>query len=387
LVARYGPAVHVLADNVRQRDPADRDALAQLRDGDVASAVASYATRGCIVATRDHAAALDALVAGWAKDIAAGQPAAMYAWRPANVAELNHRGREVWRSLGRLSGPELMAPGGAHYAVGDRVVTLAPAAGGKVVTSETGTVVAVHERATSLDVRMDDDGAVRTLEEDEIGAARLAHGYAATVHRSQGSTVGRAHALEDGGGRELAYVKMSRAKDRSTVYVVADTVDMAVEDLTRDWSRERRPAWVIDSGTPVTDPAAVEADIRVAAPMRTALRRGRLLAERHAIVGAVPADPTAEILEVERQRDGRRRQRDDLRAGKGDYTSHPIGQAVRDLARAEGNLTRIENELQSGNLGRRERRHARSEAGEWQQKQVVAARLVGDLTGPEVVWT
>ena len=241
LVARYGPAVHVLGDNVRQLDAADRAALAELRDGDVAKAVASYDVRGCIVATRDHAAALDALVAGWAKDIAGGHQTAMYAWRRVNVAELNHRGREAWRSMGRLSGDELVAPGGAHYAVGDRVVTLAPGAGGKVVTSETGSVVAVHQKATSLDVRMDDDGAVRTLSAEEIGAARLAYAYAVTVHRSQGSTVGRSHALEDGGGRELAYVKMSRAKDRSTVYVVADTVDMAVEDLARDWSKRTTP--------------------------------------------------------------------------------------------------------------------------------------------------
>jgi hypothetical protein len=384
LVARYGPAVHVLAENVRQRDVADRAALAQLRDGDVASAVASYATRGCIVATHDHAAALDAVVAGWAKDIAAGHQAAMYAWRRANVAELNHRGREVWRSMGRLSGEELVAPGGARYAVGDRVVTLAPGAGGKVVTSETGTVVAVHRLSTSLDVRMDDDGAIRTVEAEEIGAARLAHAYAVTVHRSQGSTVGRAHALEDGGGRELAYVKMSRAKDRSTVYVVADTVDLAVEDLARDWSKERRPTWVIDSGTPATEPAAVAVDIGVAAPMRNALRRGRLLAERHAIAGAVPADPSVEIQEVERRRDRLRRQHDDLRAGRGAYAGQPLGTAVRDLARAEGNLTRVENELRSGNLGRADRRRAQSEAGEWQQVRSEMIRRVRDLTGPEL---
>lgn len=205
-----------------------------------------------------------------------------------------------------------------------------------------------------------------------------------TVHRSQGSTVGRAHALEDGGGRELAYVKMSRAKDRSTVYVVADTVDMAVEDLARDWSKERRPAWVIDSGTPVTDPAAVEADIRVAAPMRAALRRGRLLAERHAIAVAVPADPTAEIKEIERQRDRLGSQRDDLQAGRGVYAGQSVGKAVRDLVRAEGDLTRIENELRSGNLGRADRRRARSQAGDWQQKHAVAARRVRDLTAPEL---
>lgn len=87
----------------------------------------------------------------------------MYAYRRANVAELNRQGREVWRSLGRLGETELVAPGGARYAVGDRVVTLAPAAGGKVVTSETGTVVALGTEANSLSIRMDDDNEIRRL--------------------------------------------------------------------------------------------------------------------------------------------------------------------------------------------------------------------------------
>jgi hypothetical protein len=68
----------------------------------------------------------------------------MYAWRRVDVAELNRRGREAWRSLDRLHGEELLAPGGTPYAVGDRVVALAPGAGGSVVTSETGTVVALE---------------------------------------------------------------------------------------------------------------------------------------------------------------------------------------------------------------------------------------------------
>jgi ATP-dependent exoDNAse (exonuclease V) alpha subunit len=102
LVARYGPAVHVLADNVRQREVAERAALAELRDGDVAKAVASYARRARIVVAPDRTAAIDALVEGWAGDVAKHDSVAMYAYRRANVAELNRRGREVWRSLGRL---------------------------------------------------------------------------------------------------------------------------------------------------------------------------------------------------------------------------------------------------------------------------------------------
>ena len=100
LVSRFGVALHVLGDNVRQLDPAERRALAQLRSGDVETAVAFYAERGRIAVAPDHNAALDATVAGWAADVAQGPGAAMYAWRRANVAELNRRAREAWEAMG-----------------------------------------------------------------------------------------------------------------------------------------------------------------------------------------------------------------------------------------------------------------------------------------------
>ena len=143
---------------------------------------------------------------------------------------------------------------------------------------------------------------------------------------------------KDGGGRELAYVKMSRAKDRSTVYAVADDVDQGREDLIREWSAERRPAWVIDSGTPATDPAAVEASQRVARPMRDALRRGRLTAEQAAIAAVIPPDPSAEIPTVEKDLRRIHRQREDLTAGTGRYADGPVGHAVWELGQAEMNF-------------------------------------------------
>jgi len=337
LVGRYGGAVHVLADNVRQRNVAERAALAQLRDGDVAKAVAWYARNRRIVVAPDRAA-IEGLVEGWAADVAEHSSVAMYAYRRANVAELNRSGREVWRGLGRLEGPELVAPGGTRYAVGDRVVTLAPAAGGQVVTSETGTVVAVRSEAMALSIRMDDDNEIRRLEGAEIGAGRLAHGYAVTVHRSQGSTVERAHAMEDGGGRELAYVKMSRAKERSTVYVVADSLDQAKEDLGREWSTDRRLGWVIDTGTPMTDPLEAERSPTVARPMRDALRRGRLAAEREAILAVAPPDPAAHIRAAELQRRQLARERQDLAAGEGSYRDHPVSQALWSAGRRRTTL-------------------------------------------------
>jgi ATP-dependent exoDNAse (exonuclease V) alpha subunit len=132
------------------------------------------------------------------------------------------------------------APGGRCYAAGDRIVTLAPGEDGRLVTSQHGVVTDVHPSTQTFSARMDDDSP-HIFSRKEMEKDRLAHGYALTVHRSQGDTVDVAHRLEDGGGRELAYVSLSRARKHSTVHVVADYLDQAKEDLFRDWASERRP--------------------------------------------------------------------------------------------------------------------------------------------------
>src|SRR5205085_8253753 len=97
------------------------------------------------VVSPDRDTAVDAVVEGWAADVSQGADAAMYAWRRANVAELNRWGRIAWDQMGRLSGPELMV-GPTPYRAGDRIVTLAPGGDGALVTSESGTVLAVDVR-------------------------------------------------------------------------------------------------------------------------------------------------------------------------------------------------------------------------------------------------
>ncbi len=236
LLARQPAAVHVLDENVRQHDSTERTALAELRAGDVERAVEWYRKHERIVAVPSRDEAMDQLVDGWASDVMAGRDAAMFAWRRANVGELNRRARQRAGEAGRLTGPELQAPGGRRYAAGDRIVTLAPGARGHLVTSERGSVIEVDQLGGGLVARMD-DGRIEQFEREDTASERLDHGYAVTVHRSQGATVDVAHVLEDGGGRELAYVAMSRARQRSMAYVVADDIDQATEDLRVNWSR------------------------------------------------------------------------------------------------------------------------------------------------------
>jgi conjugative relaxase-like TrwC/TraI family protein len=204
VVDRHPEIVSELRENLRQHDPAERHALAQLRDGHVLPAVEHYARRERIRVAPRRVEALWAMVEGWAADTQAGHDTFMLAWRRSNVADLNRLARAVAQHLDRLGAEELVAPGGKTYAAGDPVVLLAPNPRGELVTSQRGTVVAIHQEAQALTLAVD-DGREVTLRGKDIDAEHLDHGYAMTVHRQQGATCDRTHYLADGGGRELAY--------------------------------------------------------------------------------------------------------------------------------------------------------------------------------------
>ena len=383
LVVRHRAVTHVLADNVRQLDLGERAALEQLRSGKVAEAVDWNVANGRIVVVPNREAALDAVVEGWAADVADEARTAMYAWKRANVAELNRRGREAWERRGRLSGPELVAPGGTPYRAGDRIVTLAPGEWGKSVTSECGSVVAVDVARGELAAVMDDDGRIVRFAGKEIDAEHLAHGYAVTVHRAQGATVRFAHTLEDGGGRELAYVKLSRAEERSMVYAVADDLEQAAEDLVRGWSVSRRIRWAIDTGVPSREPEPAGRP-QPAPEVLAGLRHARLVAERDALAGAVPPDW--------REQTGRNldalgalgRQREDLSRGTGRYTDTAVGAAARELAEARRQRERADALAASPSSSRRQRRSFSRDAEGWRGRELEAQRRWQRLATPEL---
>ena len=79
-----------------------------------------------------------------------------------------------------------------------------------------------------------------------IDAEHLDHAYALTVHRAQGATYDRAHVLAAGGGRELGYVAMSRARDPTTIHATADDLAQAVDDLQRLGGRHHQ-RWITDT--------------------------------------------------------------------------------------------------------------------------------------------
>jgi hypothetical protein len=95
---------------------------------------------------------------------------------------------------------------------------------------------------------------------EEIDADHLDHGYAVTTHRAQGATTDRAHFIAEGGGRELAYVALSRARHHTTIWTTADDHDQATEQLTHDWNQTRAQDWVSLAHTPAPDRRADRPD-------------------------------------------------------------------------------------------------------------------------------
>jgi conjugative relaxase-like TrwC/TraI family protein len=377
LIERHGGAVHALEHNVRQQNHAEREALAHLRAGDVSRAVEFYATSGRVVTAPGREGALKEMVEAWSADVAAGKDTAMFAWRRANVAELNRLAREKMAAEGRLGGPEIEGRGGARYAAGDRIVTLAPGRGGKVVTSERGLVFLVDQEAQRLVAKMD-DGREQVFARDQIGATQLAHGYATTVHRSQGATTGRAHVYEDGGGRELAYVAMSRAKEHTHVYVAADDLDVAREDLGRAWQRERRWSWAIDTGTPEINGPEING-MEVEAREPASLRRQALVAERATYKAAFPVDLSEERRQATSERAAAVRQLDRLRIDQGRTADGELGQVAGELFAARQHRLANERAAHDKDLSRKFRRGARHFAEAAAHKERAAEEKVAGL--------
>ena len=287
--------------------------------------------------------ALLEMVRAWAYDVGEGKDALLVAYHRDAVDRLNGAAGLVWAELGHLSGPELEAEGGRRYRAG-RVVTLSPGPGGAWVTSQRA-VVSLVDLVTGSLVAVTPEGTKLHMGPGDIGAAKLAHAYSVTAHRFQGQTVDTTHALEDGGGRELAYVAMSRARGESHVHVVAPDIRQAVRRLAWSWGQERRQRWAHAQLSPEE-------------------RLARLYYERQELRGSLPPDRLAELDQARRQLLGVQQDTADLHAGTGRWTRTIPGAAARDLHDTAVSYQRVSQQLESGDLGPWGRHKARRQVRE-----------------------
>ncbi|MBY5584555.1 Ti-type conjugative transfer relaxase TraA, partial [Rhizobium leguminosarum] len=251
-----------LAGVRRQREEWAREASRLFARGEIEKGLDAYAGHGHLVEAETRAETIDRIVADWTEarkqairnsTVVAddgrlrGDELLVLAHTNQDVKRLNEALRSVMSGEGALGeGRSFQTERGAReFAAGDRIIFLenarfleprAPRLGPQYVKNGMlGTVVSTGDKRGEvlLSVRLD-NGRDVVLSEDSY--RNVDHGYAATIHKSQGATVERTFVLATGMmDQHLTYVSMTRHRDRADLYAAKEDFEARPE-----WGRKPR---------------------------------------------------------------------------------------------------------------------------------------------------
>lgn len=223
-----------LTENRRQVEAWERDALDDLRCGDVDRGLDAFEEHGRLVTGPDAIEVRQMMADDWFEWRQQGEDVTMIAIRRSDVDDLNGRARHHLVAAGQLSGPELEIDE-RWYQAGDEIMCLRNDYRLGVRNGHRAMVERVDPERRAMRVRLDDG--VRTLPTDYLNAGHVTHAYATTIHKAQGMTVDRCLVLStDDLYREAGYVALSRGRTSNVLYAVGGQgVD---EDLTHAPQRD-----------------------------------------------------------------------------------------------------------------------------------------------------
>ncbi len=231
LTGRLGS--HELRKVMRQRDPRERQLLAQVRRGEPTNYITEKERRGQLQ-----------VIVGDVQSASAGERVALASWRsrqaecPWGQAVLIVRDNQRRERLNTFIRAELKRDGrlgesihiaGRDFAVGDRVVARRNDRERAVDNGTRGTVIAVDPTEKDVLVRTD-GGAQRRLDASYV-AEHLEHAYALTAHTIQGATVEWAGVV----GRpedftcNWSYTALSRAREPTELFVIDTSTEREID--------------------------------------------------------------------------------------------------------------------------------------------------------------
>jgi Ti-type conjugative transfer relaxase TraA len=285
----------------RQAEAWMRDATRDFANGRTAQALAAYSQAGMVHAADSRDGARAALIERWDAERMARPAASRIILTHMNkeVAMLNNAARAKLAEHGQLGADVAVQTerGSRAFADNDRILFLKNE---RDLGVKNGTLGTVEKAAPDrLAVRLDGG---RRITVDLKSYAHVDHGYAATVHKTQGMTVDRTHVLATPGlDAHASYVALSRHRQGTALhYGRDDFADEAAlhralgrerpKDMALDYRDGPRAAGVV---APQAAMAASPASARVAEP--TASDRATTL--RAMVAARVNAPkPTAETM-------------------------------------------------------------------------------------------
>ncbi|THV20918.1 Ti-type conjugative transfer relaxase TraA [Peteryoungia ipomoeae] len=224
-----GAAFRAIADRIgyaelqtiyRQREQWMRDASLNLARGNVSAALDAYAEQNRVRTGWTRGDAVAALIDDWNNEYDPTKSALILAHRRVDVRQLNDlaRGKLIERGLIETGHAFKTEEGTRHFAAGDQIVFL------KNETSlgvKNGMLARVVEAEPGRIVAEVGNGEERHhVVVEQRFYANVDHGYATTVHKSQGATVDRVKVLASSTlDRHLTYVAMTRHRETAALYV------------------------------------------------------------------------------------------------------------------------------------------------------------------------
>ena len=222
----------------RQQEDWQRDATRQLATGRTGEALDAYRDDGMLYAAETREAARGQLIDTWDRERSANSDQSRIILTHTNdeVQNLNELARGKLRDAGDL-GKDITIQtdrGDRQFANGDRLMFLRNDRDLGVKNGSLGTIAEISPQRIGV---MLDDG--RSIAFNTKDYADIDHGYAATIHKSQGVTIDRTHVLATPGlDRHATYVALSRHREGVQVHYGRD--DFASADrLAQILSRER----------------------------------------------------------------------------------------------------------------------------------------------------
>jgi conjugative relaxase-like TrwC/TraI family protein len=272
---QHADTVAELAINRRQQQPWEQQALTALRDGNVVDAVDAYIAHRRVIVTPDNTTLIDRAVGTWNQARARGLDAVLVAGTNETVDRLNAAVLDqLTQPGGALHNANRGVYGGTSWRVGQLAVIRRnftdPTV--SVRNGQTGTITQVGQG--ELSIQLDKAPAPVTLGQRYLDAGgRLSHGYASTIHRTQGGTWDIAISVGlDGLYREGAYTALSRGRQANIICLTHPEAQQLQQERTQDPPRH-------DSGLrlPTEEPGTVSDELT----NRINQRRGKQLAHTH----------------------------------------------------------------------------------------------------------
>lgn len=227
-----GAAFRAIADRIgyaeletiyRQQTQWMRNASLDLARGNVATGLEAYERAGLVRIASSRQDAIEALIETWNQEFQDQSSSLILAHRRRDVRELNElaRAKLVDRGIVREGFAFRTEDGVRHFDVGDRIVFLKNEGSLGV---KNGMLARVVDAGPGRVVAKIGDGTNRsqvTIEQRFYN--NIDHGYATTIHKSQGATVDCVKVLASNTlDRHLTYVAMTRHRQTAEIYVGMD---------------------------------------------------------------------------------------------------------------------------------------------------------------------